>query len=54
MNSAKLITITPDAEKLMTYVARVSNPLIRTMKTMQVFFDTVLNTIIGVCLNRVL
>ena len=26
MNSAKLITITPDAEKLMAYVARVSNP----------------------------
>ena len=24
--SVKLITITPDAEKLMAYVARVSNP----------------------------
>tara|TARA_B100001939_G_scaffold63304_1_gene52256 strand:- start:6578 stop:7216 length:639 start_codon:yes stop_codon:yes gene_type:complete len=26
MNSAKLITITPDAEKTMAYIARVSNP----------------------------
>ena len=26
MNSAKLITITPDAEKLAGYIARVSNP----------------------------
>ena len=26
MNSVKLVTVTPDAEKTMGYVARVSNP----------------------------
>ena len=26
MNSVKLVTVTPDAEKIMGYVARVSNP----------------------------
>ena len=31
----KLISVSPDAEKTMAYIARVSNPIIKIMKIMQ-------------------
>ena len=33
--NVKLVSITPDAEQLMAYIARVSNPSIRITKSIQ-------------------
>ena len=50
--SVKLISVTPDAEKMMAYVARVSNPNNQENQTMQNCWVTALSTTTGLCLSR--
>ena len=50
--TVKLVSVTPDAEQTMAYVARVSNPANQEMITTQVFCVTASNIITGVCLNN--
>ena len=50
--SVKLISVTPDAEKMMAYVARVSNPNNQENPNYAKLLVIVLNIIIGLYLSR--
>ena len=50
--NVKLISVTPDAEQTMAYVARVSNPNNQRIQIIQNYLDIVSSIIIGLYLNR--
>ena len=49
--SVKLVSVSPDAEKTMAYIARVSNPNNQDNEKFAGLFDTVYNITIGLFLN---
>ena len=46
-----LVSVTPDAEKTMAHIARVSNPENQDIPNMQDYLDIVLSIIIGLFLS---
>ena len=50
--SVKLISVTPDAEKMMAYVAASQTQIIKKILTMQNCWDIALSTTTGLCLSR--
>ena len=52
--SVKLVSVTPDAEQTMAYVARVSNPNNQENPNYASCWVIVLSTTTGLCLSRVL
>ena len=52
MNSVKLVTVTPDAEKTMGYVARVSNPNNQENPKVAGLLYIASSTTTGLCLSR--
>ena len=48
----KLVTVTPDAEKTMAHIARVSNPANQDNEKFAGLLNTVSNIIIGQYLNN--
>ena len=49
--TVKLVSVSPDAEKTMAYIARVSNPNNQDNEKFAGFFVIVFNIIIGLFLN---